>query len=103
MYLQKIVSTHTSLYCKLCRSVRHDEKDYRAYQLLQEKAIDAYLMKNYKHMQVERDHAQFFQPRGAVLLEAEDKDKDLVEGNDKLFSTDVDDQDIMLENALILR
>ena len=46
MYLHKIVSTPASLYYKFCRSVGHDEKYSRALQLLQEKTMDTYLMKN---------------------------------------------------------
>ena len=30
LYLQKIVSAPASSYCKFCRSVGHDEKDYRS-------------------------------------------------------------------------
>ena len=41
----------------------HDEKDYRAYQLLQEKLVDTYLMKNDKQMQVESSHMQFPKPK----------------------------------------
>ena len=46
MYLHDIVSAPTNLYCKFCRSVGHNEKDYKALQLLQEKTMDTYLMKN---------------------------------------------------------
>ena len=53
LYLQKIVSALASLYCEFCRSVGHDEKDCRALQLLQEKTMDTYLMKNEEQMQVE--------------------------------------------------
>ena len=53
MYLQNIVSAPASLYCKFCISVGHDEKYCRALQLLQEKMMDTYLMKNDEHMQDE--------------------------------------------------
>ena len=53
LYLQKIVSSPASLYYKFCKSVGHDEKDCRALQLLQEKMMDTYLMKNDEKMQVE--------------------------------------------------
>ena len=46
LYLQKIVSTPASLYCKFCKSVGHGEKDCRAYHLLKDKTVDTYLMKN---------------------------------------------------------
>ena len=59
LYLQKIVSAPTSLYCKFFRSVGHEEKDSRAYQMLQNKIVDTYLMKNDEQMQVERTEAQF--------------------------------------------
>ena len=45
VYLQKVVSTPANLFCKFCRSVGHNEKDCRAYQLLKEKRGDT-LMKN---------------------------------------------------------
>ena len=46
VYLWKVVSTPTNLFCTFCRSAGHDEKDCRAYQLLKEKTGDTYLMKN---------------------------------------------------------
>ena len=46
VYLQKVVSTPTRLFCKFCRSVGHDEKYCRAYQLLKEKTVNTYLVKN---------------------------------------------------------
>ena len=52
----------------------HDEKDSKQYQLLQEKEVDTYLMKNYEQMQHEQAHAQFPQPRGVVILEIEDEE-----------------------------
>ena len=59
LYLHNIVSAPTSLYCKFCKSVGHDEKDFRAFQLLHEKIVDTYLMKNEEHMQDERDEYQY--------------------------------------------
>ena len=53
LYLQKIVSTLINLFCKFCKLVGHDEKDCRAYQLLKEKTIDTYLMKNERFAQDE--------------------------------------------------
>ena len=46
LYLQKVVSTPTNLFCKFCKSVGHEERDYRAYQLLKEEIVETYLMKN---------------------------------------------------------
>ena len=62
MYLQNIVSALANLYCKFCKSIGHDEKDYIAFQLLQEKMIDTYLMKNKEQMQAELAQAQYPQP-----------------------------------------
>ena len=59
LYLQNILSAPASLYCKFCRSVGHDEKDCRALQLLQEKTMDTYLIKNEEQMQVEGAHHQY--------------------------------------------
>ena len=60
MYVQRILSAPTSLCCKLCRSVWHDERDCRSFQLLQEKTIDTYLMKNEEQMQVEQEQPQYW-------------------------------------------
>ena len=46
LYFQKIISTPTNIFYKFCKLGGHDEKDCRAYQLLKEKTIDNYLMKN---------------------------------------------------------
>ena len=59
LYLQKIVSTPDSLFCKFCKSVEHGEKDCRAFQLLQGKTVDTYLMKNDEQTQVEWAQAQY--------------------------------------------
>ena len=59
LYLQKIVGASTNLYCKICKSVGHDEKDCRAFQLLQEKIVDTYLMRNEYHMKFELVQAQY--------------------------------------------
>ena len=63
LYLQNIVSTPTSLYCKFCKSIGHNEKDCRAFQLLQEKMVDTYLMKIEEKMQDEKNQAQYTQPQ----------------------------------------
>ena len=59
LYLDKIVSTLDSLYCKFCKFVGHDEKDCIAFQLLQEKMVDTYLMKNEEQMQAEWAQDQY--------------------------------------------
>ena len=59
MFLHKTVCTLASLYCKFCRYVGHDEKDYGAYQLLREKIVDAYLMKTEELIKVEKTQVQF--------------------------------------------
>ena len=46
LYLQKILSTPADLFCKFCKLVGHEEKDYKAYQLLKENTVDTYLTKN---------------------------------------------------------
>ena len=46
LYLQKIVSAPAILYYKFCRLVGPNKKYCRAYQLLQEKIVYTYLMKN---------------------------------------------------------
>ena len=64
LYLQTIVCTPAILYCKLCRSMGHDEKDCRAYQLLQENMVETYMMKNDEQIQAERAQEQYPQPGG---------------------------------------
>ena len=44
--LKKVASTLTNLFYKFFKSIGHAKKDCRAYQLLKEKTIDTYLMKN---------------------------------------------------------
>ena len=41
-YMKKYVQTPTNLYCTFCKSVGHDEKYYRAYDLLHERSRDTY-------------------------------------------------------------
>ena len=53
LYLQKVVVTPTNLFCKFYKLVGHEEKDCRAYQLLKEKTIDTYLVKNEGQPQAE--------------------------------------------------
>ena len=53
-------------------------------------------------MQAERAHAQYPQPRGVVLLEAEDEEEDLDMGGTKLFVIIVDIQKKNSETTLIL-
>ena len=55
LYLQNIVSTPASYFCKFCKIVGHDEKDCRAYQLLKEKTVYTYLMKNNGQAQDEQE------------------------------------------------
>ena len=54
-----MVCTPASLYFKFCRSIGHDEKDCRAYQILREKMVDAYLMKTKEKIKIELAVPQF--------------------------------------------
>ena len=49
VYLQKVVSKPTNLFCNFCPFVGHKEKDCRAYDLLQERTMDTYFMKGEEH------------------------------------------------------
>ena len=42
--MHKTVCKLASLYCKFCKYIGHDEKDYRAYKLMGDKMVNAYLM-----------------------------------------------------------
>ena len=44
-YMQKMVTKLEILYCTFCRSVGHDDKNYHAYDLLQERMYDSYFFK----------------------------------------------------------
>jgi len=44
--LEKYVSTLTSLYCTFCKSVGHDENNFRAYDMMNERR--AYIMQGEK-------------------------------------------------------
>jgi hypothetical protein len=41
-YMQKYVQTHTNLYFKFCKSMGHDDRDCRAYDLMHERSRDIY-------------------------------------------------------------
>ena len=57
--MYKTVCTPTSLYCKFCKSVGHDEKDCEAYQLMGNKMVDAYLMNTEEQVNIEQTPLQF--------------------------------------------
>ena len=57
--MQKVVSTSENLFCKFCNLVGHEEKYCRAYQLLKEKTVDTYLMKNEGLTQAELVQASY--------------------------------------------
>lgn len=41
-YMKKYVQTPTNWYCTFCKSVGHDDRDYRAYDLMHERSRDIY-------------------------------------------------------------
>jgi hypothetical protein len=59
-YMQKYVHTPTNIYCAFCKSIRHDEKDYRTYDLLHERSRDTYIIQG--EMQQEGNTTQFNSP-----------------------------------------
>ena len=123
LYLQNIVITSDSMYCKLCKYIGHDVKDCKDFQLLQEKTMDTYLMNNEYHMKSEQDQseypqAQYPQPNihrfstcsnntlnkgGVEILEVEDKGEELVMEEDKLYVIIVENKDIFLGIVRFLR
>ena len=44
-YMQKMVTKEESFYCTFCQSVGHDDKNYHAYDLIQERTYDSYFVK----------------------------------------------------------
>ena len=63
--MQKMVTKAESLNYTFCLSVGHDDKNYRAYDLLQERTYDSYFVKGEdpRAMQV---HPQMAQPAAQV-------------------------------------
>jgi hypothetical protein len=59
-YMQKYVQTPTNIYCTFCKSVGHDEKDCRAYDLLHERSRDTYRIQG--EVQQEGNTTQFNSP-----------------------------------------
>jgi hypothetical protein len=59
-YMQKYVQTPTNIYCTFCKSVGHDEKDCRAYDLMHERSRDTYRIQG--ETQQEGNNAQFNSP-----------------------------------------
>jgi hypothetical protein len=55
--MQKYVQTPTNIYCTFCKSVGHDEKDCRAYDLLHERSRDTYKIQG--ETQQEGNNEQF--------------------------------------------
>jgi hypothetical protein len=47
--MQKYFQTPTNLYCTFCKSVGHDEKDCRAYDILHESSRDTYRIQGERH------------------------------------------------------
>ena len=57
-YMQKMVSKPANLYCSFCRSIGHEDRDCRAYDLLQVRTYDSYFMKGEGHHAVQQPHPQ---------------------------------------------
>jgi hypothetical protein len=69
--MQKYVQKPTNIYCTFCKSVGHDEKECRAYDLLHERSRDTYRIQG--EMQQYKNSMQFnslgrgnFKPRGGL-------------------------------------
>jgi hypothetical protein len=67
--MQKYVQTPTNIYCTFCKSVGHDEKYRRDYDLMHERLRDSYKIQG--ELQLEGNASQFnslrrgsFTPRG---------------------------------------
>jgi hypothetical protein len=68
-YMQKYVQTPTNLKCTLCKSLGHDDRDFRAYDLMHERSRDIYNIQG--EVQQEGNTTQYncpgrgnFNPRG---------------------------------------
>jgi hypothetical protein len=68
-YMQKYVQTPTNLYCTFCKSMGHDDRDCRAYDLMHERSRDIYKIQG--EVQQEGNTTQYnspgrgnFNPRG---------------------------------------
>jgi hypothetical protein len=67
--MHKYVQTPKNLYCTFCKSVAHDDRDYRAYDLMHERSRDVYKIQG--EVQQEGNTTQYnslgrgnFNPRG---------------------------------------
>jgi hypothetical protein len=58
--MQKYVQTPTNLYCTFYKSVGHDEKDCRAYDLLHKRSRNTYIIQG--ETQQEGNNTQFNSP-----------------------------------------
>jgi hypothetical protein len=56
-YMQKYVQTPNNIYCTFCKSVGHDEKDCRSFDLMHERSRDTYI--NQGEAQQEGNNAHF--------------------------------------------
>ena len=63
--MQKMVTKAESLYCTFCWLVGHDDKNYRAYDLLQERTYDSYFLKG-EDPRITQARPQVVQPAAQV-------------------------------------
>ena len=64
--MQKMVTKAENMYCTFCRLVGHDEKNFRAYDLLQERTYDSYFVKG-EDPWTPQAQPQVVQPAAQVL------------------------------------
>jgi hypothetical protein len=58
--MKNYVQTPTNLYCTFCKSVGHDDRDYRAYDLMHERSRDIYKIQG--EVQQEGNTTQYNSP-----------------------------------------
>jgi hypothetical protein len=85
-YMQKYVQTPTNLYCTFCKSVGHDDRDCRAYDLMHERSRDIYKIQG--EVQQEGNTTQYNSPgeETSILMvdsEEEDEEEEWVEAEDR--------------------
>jgi hypothetical protein len=59
-YMKKYVQTPTNLYCTFCKSIGHDDRDCRAYDLMHERSRDIYKIQD--EVQQEGNTTQYNSP-----------------------------------------
>jgi hypothetical protein len=90
--MQKYVHTPTNLYCTFCKSVGHDEKDCRPYDLMHERSRDTYIIQGEVQQEGTMRNSTPQEEETSTLLE--DSEEVWIEVEVRLFAITAHNQDI---------